>query len=141
MICSVKRLEAHIAAARIYAELSYAQRLKVCAIAVKDDRPILNGINGTPPGADNMCEEYINGNIVTKKEVSHAEANLIARAAKLGVSLDNTAIVCTHSPCFECAKLLVNAGVRWVYYDKEYRDLSGAKFLKVNKVKVIKIGE
>lgn len=113
--------------AHVFAKLSKAQRLKVGAIAVKDGRVLSIGYNGTPPGFDNTCEDE-NGN--TKIEVLHAEANCIAKLAKCTESSEGSVMFVTHSPCVECAKQIFVAGVKEVYYDKEYRDISGVSLLK-----------
>ena len=113
--------------AYIFSELSKAKRLKVGAIAVKDDRILSIGYNGTPSGFDNSCEDE-NGN--TKIEVLHAEANCIAKLAKSNESSEGAIIFVTHSPCIECAKQIYVAGIKEVYYDIEYRDDSGIKLLR-----------
>ncbi len=95
--------------AYIFSELSKAKRLKVGAIAVKDDRILSIGYNGTPSGFDNSCEDE-NGN--TKIEVLHAEANCIAKLAKSNESSEGAIIFVTHSPCIECAKQIYVAGIK-----------------------------
>ena len=131
-----KRLNSFLMHAKIEASLSYAKRLKVGAIAVRENRIVCVGRNGTPPGTDNNCETEDNH---TKPEVVHAEANLICWAARKGISLENASLVITHSPCMECSKLVLTSGIKEVFYHEEYRDLSGVEFLKNNNVKVRKI--
>lgn len=137
-------------AAHAYAKLSYAKRLKVGAVLVKDDRIISVGYNGTPSGRDNDCEyvEIANAGkfgqvstktLVTKPELVHAEMNVIAFAAKNGMSTKDCTMVITHSPCFECSKLIVQAGITNVLYETEYRILDGIKFLQECNVKVRKL--
>jgi dCMP deaminase len=121
--------------AYIFSELSKAKRLKVGAIAVKDDRILSIGYNGTPSGFDNSCEDE-NGN--TKIEVLHAEANCIAKLAKSNESSEGAIIFVTHSPCIECAKQIYVAGIKEVYYDIEYRDDSGIKLLRKLGLKIEK---
>jgi dCMP deaminase len=138
------RLRAHLKAAQIYAELSHATRLKVGALIIKDDRPISVGYNGMPSGASNICENTtVNGDVIhvtTKPEVIHAEKNAIAFAAKNGTATKGCTLVITHSPCFDCATLILQSGITAVYYDEEYRDTSGIEFL--NKfIKCKKIGK
>lgn len=134
------RLKAHMNAAKGYAKLSHAKRLKVGAVLVKDDRIISIGYNGTPSGASNICETRIKDprepfiELITKPEVVHAEMNVIAFAAKHGVSTDGCSLVITDSPCFECCKLIIQSGIKEVYYEKEYRDKSGLKFLHDNNI-------
>ncbi len=131
-------------AAKGYAKLSHAKRLKVGAVLVKDDRIISIGYNGTPSGQDNNCEEAVPHlnmldqvttiDYVTKPDVVHAEMNVIAFAAKYGVSTDKCSLVITDSPCFECCKLIIQSGIKEVFYGKEYRDRSGLKFLHDNNI-------
>jgi len=118
--------------AHVFAKLSKAERLKVGAIAVKDGRVLSIGYNGTPPGFDNACEDE-NGK--TKIEVLHAEANCIAKLAKCTESSNDSIMFVTHSPCIECAKQIFVAGIKEVYYDKEYRDITGITLLKKLNVK------
>lgn len=122
--------------AKLTSELSFAKRLKVGAIAVKDNRIVLTGFNGTPPGMSNYCEDSNNKTI---DEVSHAEENLITYAAKQGISLKNCQLFITHSPCFKCSKLIYNVGFDIIYYESDYRDDSGIMFLKKLGLKVEKI--
>lgn len=107
------------------AGLSYAERKKVGAIAVKNGSIIAEAYNGTPPGWDNCCE--YNG--ITKPEVIHAEANLLMKLAKSTISSEGAIIFLTLSPCQQCANLIAAAGIKEVYYKEEYRDLSGVDFL------------
>lgn len=127
------RLQAHLEAAKSYAKLSKAKRLQVGALIIDDDRPIVVGINGMPSGGSNICETNVrdkdNITLTTKREVSHAEFNAIGRAAKKGIPTDKCILILTHSPCFDCAKLILAAGIKEVYYETEYRDISGIEFL------------
>lgn len=144
-----KHVRAHMQAAEVYASLSSAQRLKVGAIVVKDDRIISIGYNGTPAGWDNNCEDKIyKGEIIgaeiegfnhrdfygeykleTKPEVIHAEANAIAKLASSHESGNGAIMFITHAPCLQCAKLIYGAGIKAVYYREPYRDTSGLDFL------------
>lgn len=134
------KLQAHLEAAKAYSRLSYANRLKVGSVLVKDDRIISVGYNGTPSGRPNECEEpdYIGGTR-TKAEVCHAELNVIAFAAKNGVSTNQCIMIITHSPCFECSKLIVQSGIKEVFYETEYRITDGIDFLRECGVRVSKI--
>jgi dCMP deaminase len=105
---------------------SYCENYKVGAIIVKDDNIISFGYNGTPSGFTNKCE--IDG--VTRKEVLHAESNAITKCAKSFYSSKDAIMYCTLSPCFECAKLIIQSGILKVYYINNYRDLSGIQLLK-----------
>lgn len=131
--------------AETFADLSYARRLHVGAIVVKDDRIISIGYNGMPAGWDNNCEfEFTNPQtkiteLVTKPEVLHAESNAIAKLAKSNDSGDGADIFITHAPCMECAKLIYQSGIRRVYFNQNYRDDAGIKFLEKSGITVEKI--
>ena len=125
-------------------ELSRCERAKVGAIIVKDGNIISMGYNGTPKGFDNCCElevEDENGQVVlqTKSEDLHAEANAITKAAKSTYSTDGADLYCTHSCCFQCSKLIVQAGVKRFFYYNEYRDTSGLDLLRKAGVEVIHV--
>jgi dCMP deaminase len=131
-------------------KLSYAKRLQVGAIIVKDDRIISIGYNGMPANWDNNCEEVVDVDLndirynynnftkelKTRKEVLHAETNAIAKLAKSTESGDGATLLCTHAPCMDCAKLIYQSGISSVYYRDTYRDDSGLKFLKLSGVNV-----
>lgn len=119
-------------AAHAYAELSHAKRLKVGAVLVREDRVVSVGYNGTPSGRDNKAETYKGKGIPleTKPEVVHAEMNVIAFAARHGWATDGCSMMITHSPCYECSKLIVQAGIVAVYYEEEYRIKDGVDFLR-----------
>lgn len=108
-------------------QLSHAQRLKVGAVIVKDDRILSYGYNGMPSGFGNICETQNN---VTRPEVVHAEMNAIAKVAKHSESCDDASIFITHSPCVECAKLILQSGISSVYYKHDYRSTDGIDLLK-----------
>jgi len=136
---------AHMKAAQGYAELSSARRLQVGAIVTKDDRVISIGYNGTPAGWDNNCEfEFIHpqtkiSELVTKKEVIHAESNAIGKLARSSESGDGATMYITHAPCFDCAKLIHVAGINKVFYHVSYRSTDGIDFLKKCKIEVEQI--
>lgn len=111
------------------AKLSHAVRLKVGAVAVRDRRIICCGFNGTAPGRDNCCEYHRDGELTTKDEVVHAEANLICHAAKHGISLKDTMLYITHAPCLSCATLVSASGITKVMYKDDYRRLDGVIYL------------
>lgn len=135
-------VDAYLDMAERFAQLSYAKRLKVGAIVVKDNRVISIGYNGTPAGWDNACEENIyddNGDLLynkTKEEVIHAEANAITKLARDGQAGNGSDLFCTHAPCMNCAKLIYGAGIKKVYYREAYRDTAGVDFLKKSGVGV-----
>ena len=126
---------AYMQTAQTFARLSSARRLKVGAIVVKEDRIISIGYNGMPAGWDNNCEEetrYEDGGVTlkTKQEVLHAESNAIAKLAKSSDSGNGADLFVTHSPCIECAKLILQSGISRVWYGENYRDDAGIKFLE-----------
>lgn len=149
--------------AKRVAQLSYARRLQVGAVIVKDDTVISYGYNGMPAAWDNDCEdkEYMpfdaggwlspeeiwhqwplkdDGGefyrLKTKPEVLHAESNAISKLAKSSNSGLRADIFITHAPCMECAKLIYQSGIRRVFYSENYRDSSGVEFLKKSGVEV-----
>lgn len=98
---------------------SYARKMQVGALLVKDNRIISTGYNGTLSGLDNECEDLFN---TTYDYVVHAEANAIINAYKLGINdLEQCEIFITHSPCANCLKLIAQAGIRKVYFNKLYK--------------------
>lgn len=115
------------------AALSDAKRLKVGAVAVRDNRTILCGFNGTLPGEPNECEDA-EGH--TLPSVLHAEENLITYAARKGVSLEGCTLYCTHAPCINCARLIRGAGFDKVIFLEYYRESHGLDFLKSRGISV-----
>ena len=113
--------------ARIWAENSYCQRRKVGAIIVKDKMIISDGYNGTPSGFENVCEDETGH---TKAYVLHAEANAITKVARSGNSSDGATLYITASPCIECAKLIIQAGIRRVVYSDLYHLPDGLLLLE-----------
>jgi dCMP deaminase len=140
-----------------FAKLSYAERRKVGCVIVKDKQVISFGYNGTPHGFDNACEETITRSYenpdgaamledqgwkiaednsctchkdVTKREVLHAESNALMKLAKSTMSCKDSILYTTTLPCFDCAKLIIQAGVKEVFYCEDYRDMSGIKLLQ-----------
>jgi len=143
---------AHMKVAETYASLSSAERMKVGAILVKQNRIISIGYNGMPSGWDNTCEEPAHnvvgvrkdGNDIveiylkTKPEVLHAEANAITKVARSNESSEGSTLYTTVSPCMECAKMIYQSGVKKVWFKDEYRDKSGIDFLIKCNVEVFK---
>jgi dCMP deaminase len=133
--------------AKRVSQLSYARRLNVGAVIVKDDTVISYGYNGMPAGWDNDCEIEEPGSfgglpipkLTTRPEVLHAESNAIAKLARSNNSGSDADIFITHSPCIECAKLIYQSGIRRVFYGENYRDDAGIKFLEKSGVTVNKI--
>lgn len=145
------------------AKLSYAQRRRVGCIIVKDEQIVSYGYNGTPHGFDNQCEEddiryYENPDFaieleeehgytcengcctkkdaITKREVLHAESNAITKLAKSTMTSDGADLYTTTAPCFDCAKLIIQAGIKRVYYSEDYRDMSGVELLNKANIEV-----
>ena len=112
--------------ARIWSENSYCTRRKVGALIVKDKMIISDGYNGTPSGFENVCE-LEDG--TTKGYVLHAEANAITKIAKSGNNSDGATLYVTTSPCLECAKLIIQSGIKRVVYCEMYRIDDGIRFL------------
>ena len=113
--------------ARIWAENSYCQRRKVGALVVKDKMIISDGYNGTPSGFENVCEDENN---VTHPYVLHAEANAITKLARSSNNSDGATLYVTASPCIECAKLIIQSGIKRVIYAEKYRLTDGIDLLE-----------
>ena len=113
--------------ARIWSENSYCQRRRVGALIVKDKRIISDGYNGTPSGFENVCEDEDH---LTKPYVLHAEANAITKSVRSNNNSDGSTLYVTDSPCVECSKLIIQAGIRRVVYAREYRLTDGIELLR-----------
>lgn len=122
--------------AAIWARNSYCKRRQVGAILVKDRMIISDGYNGTPSGFENICEDDSG---VTKPYVLHAEANAITKVAQSGNSSKGATLYVTASPCMECAKLIIQAGIRRVVYRDEYRITDGIDLLRTAGIEVEKV--
>lgn len=120
--------------ARIWAENSYCERRKVGALLVKDRMIISDGYNGTPSGFENVCEDE-DGR--TRQYVLHAEANAITKVARSNNSSQGSTLYVTASPCIDCAKLIIQAGIRRVVFDEMYRLTDGLDLLRRAGVEVI----
>lgn len=121
--------------AEIWAKNSYCKRRQVGALLVKDKMIISDGYNGTPSGFENVCEE----NNVTKPYVLHAEANAISKVAKSGNSSEGATLYVTAAPCIECAKLIIQCGIKRVVYKDAYRLMDGVELLNRAGIKVEKV--
>jgi dCMP deaminase len=126
----------YLAMARIWAENSYCKRRQVGAILVKDKMIISDGYNGTPSGFENECED---ANGLTYPYVLHAEANAITKVARSNNSSDGATLYVTASPCIECAKLIIQAGIKRVVFSEKYRSEEGLNLLNRAKIEVIHI--
>ena len=124
--------------ARIWAKNSYCTRRQVGALVVKNNMIISDGYNGTPSGFENICED---DNGVTKPYVLHAEANAITKLARSSNNSDGATIYITASPCIECAKLIIQAGIRRVVYGEKYRLTDGIELLERAGIEVVYLGD
>lgn len=122
--------------ARIWAENSYCTRRQVGALVVKDKMIISDGYNGTPSGFENVCED---DNGITKPYVLHAEANAITKLARSGNNSDGSTLYVTASPCIECAKLIIQSGIKRVVYGEKYRLSDGIDLLRRANIEVVYI--
>lgn len=132
------------------AQNSYAHRAKVGAVLVKDDHIVATGWNDRVAGTSNECEELIEPNSFSTKfniedypalyrtrfDVVHAEVNLIYFCAKNGIKTDGTTLYITLSPCVTCALAIIQAGIRKVYYHKQYHDTTGLDVLKEANIEI-----
>ncbi len=119
--------------AKIWAENSYCTRRQVGALIVKDKMIISDGYNGTPSGFENICEDDEDK---TKQYVLHAEANAITKVAKSNNSSEGATLYVTTSPCPECSKLIIQAGIKRIVYSDEYRNTEGLDWLRRANVEV-----
>lgn len=126
----------YLTMASVWAQNSYCQRRKVGALLVKDKMIISDGYNGTPSGFENICEDENNH---TKPYVLHAEANAITKVAKSSNSSDGATLYVTSSPCLECAKLIIQAGIKRVVFTESYRIEDGINLLKRANIEVVQV--
>ena len=127
----------------VWSKLSRAKRRQVGCIVVKDNMIISDGFNGMPTGFDNNCEQRElagrPGRYLTKPEVLHAESNAITKLAKSTQSSDGATMYITISPCIDCAKLIIQSGIKRVVYGQVYRNLDGVDLLKKAAIIIDKI--
>lgn len=153
-----KFVDYYMSMADLTAKLSYAVRLKVGSVIVKDHQVLATGYNGMPSGWENNCETkeetyderdtYYSKDwsydaeskkytrLKTKPEVLHAESNALMKVAKSTESSDGATLFCTHAPCIDCAKMIYQSGINTVYYRDQYRSDAGLIFLKQSGVNV-----
>jgi dCMP deaminase len=122
--------------AKIWGQNSYCKRKQVGALIVKQRMIISDGFNGTPSGFENNCEDE---NFITKPYVLHAEANAITKVAKSNNSSENSTLYVTTSPCLECAKLIIQSGIKRVVYADQYHNTDGLKLLERANIEIIQI--
>lgn len=166
---SVEFIDKHyLRLAREISKLSYAIRLKVGCVIVKDRQIISDGYNGTPKGFSNVCEEFVDSSrqewllrhyktdeeqinamdimvseygfdcIKTKPEVLHAETNAITKLAKSTLESDGATIYLTDEPCFDCAKLIIQSGIKRLVCWREYRKKDGLELLKKAGIEIVR---
>ena len=123
--------------AKIWAENSYCIRRQVGALIIKDKMIISDGYNGTPSGFENICEDEETK--LTKAYVLHAEANAITKVAKSNNSSDGATLYVTTSPCMECSKLIIQAGIKRVVFNEKYRVTDGLDILERAGIEVVEI--
>jgi len=128
--------ERYLRMAMIWAENSYCVRRQVGALLVKDKIIISDGYNGTPSGFENVCEDENNK---TKPYVLHAEANAITKIAKSNNSSEGATLYVTSSPCLECSKLIIQAGIKRVVFSEPYHINDGLELLERAEVEVVKV--
>jgi dCMP deaminase len=128
----------YLAMAAIWAQNSYCKRRQVGALLVKDKMIISDGYNGTPSGFENQCEDENN---VTKPYVLHAEANAITKVARSNNSSDDATLYVTSSPCIECAKLIIQAGIIRVVFSDNYRVEDGVQLLRRADIEVVQVNQ
>jgi len=123
--------------AKVISKNSHAVRLKVGCVIVKDGNIISMGWNGTPTGFDNQCEfKFTQQGLTTKPEVLHAESNAITKLARSTNSSKGATVYLTCSPCFDCAKLIIQSGISRVVYSSNYRDSKGLDLLQKANIQV-----
>ncbi|MDD3688146.1 MAG: dCMP deaminase family protein [Bacteroidales bacterium] len=124
--------------ASVWAKNSYCKRRQVGALIVKDKMIISDGFNGTPEGFENDCEDETG---LTKSYVLHAEANAITKVAKSGNNSLGATLYVTTSPCIECSKLIIQAGIKRVVFLDKYHNTTGLDLLLRAKIEVVNISD
>ena len=125
-----------------WAKLSHCKKKQVGALIVKNSMIISDGYNGTPSGFDNNCEfGFTQQGLTTKPEVLHAESNAISKLARSTNSSDGATVYLTCSPCFDCAKLIIQSGIKRVVYSDNYRDSRGLQLLEKANIQVEHIND
>ncbi|WHF50577.1 dCMP deaminase family protein [Chryseobacterium gotjawalense] len=127
---------AYLKMANEWAKLSYCKRKQVGALIVKDRMIISDGYNGTPSGFENCCE---NAAGETHWFVLHAEANAILKLARSTQSAKDATLYLTLSPCKECSKLILQAGIKKLVYVDHYKDNDGIEFLKNHGIEILQV--
>lgn len=131
-----KRDHLYMKMAYTWSENSYCERRKVGALMVKNQMIISDGFNGTPSGFENHCED---DNNISFPYVLHAEANAITKVARSNNSAEDATLYVTASPCMECAKLIIQAGIKRVVYGEKYRITDGIDLLQKAHIEVVEL--
>lgn len=128
--------------ADLTASMSKATRLKVGAVFSRDNRPLCTGWNGVLEGSpDDSCEYLVNGQLVTKPTVIHAEMNALRYMARAGIPTEGATLYLTHAPCIDCAKHLAGIGLSRIVYRHAYRSTEGIDYLrKFTSIEIIHTG-
>ena len=129
--------------ADLTASMSKATRLKVGAVFSRDNRPLCTGWNGVLEGSpDDSCEHLVNGQLVTKPTVIHAEMNALRYMARAGIPTQGATLYLTHAPCIDCAKHLAGIGLSRIVYRHAYRSTEGIDYLrKFTSIEIIHTGD
>ena len=136
MPSQLKLDNAYMDIATRWGKMSHAKRKQVGCIIVKGNQIISDGYNGTPNGFDNNCEFSTRFGLETKAEVLHAESNALTKLAKGTQSSEGATVYITLMPCYDCAKLMIQSGIKRVVYKEDYRDVSGVELLERAKITV-----
>lgn len=125
--------------AKLMTERSTCERGKVGCVILDEGRVICTGYNGAPSGMPHCTE--VGCEVVHEgcERTLHAEAGAISFAARKGVKLEGTTLICTHAPCYDCAKLIINAGIKEVYYERFYRDYRGMALLDDAGIRIVRL--
>ena len=141
MPSQIKLDKTYLDMAQVWSQLSKANRKKVGCLIVKNGSIISDGYNGTPSGFNNECEYNPDPNIfhkiITKPEVLHAESNAITKLAKSTQSSEGATMYITIAPCLDCAKLIIQSGIKRVVYKDNYKNLDGVNLLKKAQIKIL----
>ena len=135
----IKNAQSYMKMAELWALNSKAKRLKVGCLIIKNSSIISDGYNGTPIGFKNECEYKHKGKLITRPEVLHAESNAISKLAHSTQSSEGATLIITTAPCFECAKLIIQAQISNVYYKDTYRSNGGINLLKEANINICQI--
>ena len=135
----IKNAKSYMRMAHEWSLNSHAQRSKVGCLIIKNTRIISDGYNGMPTGFDNDCELISGGELITRSEVLHAESNAIAKLSTSTQNSKGASMFITLAPCWDCAKLIIQCGIKEVYYKDDYTTNEGLILLNRAQIKTIKL--